>query len=187
MLDEEMFYGGYERDFVEKNPNEKFKKELSILKEDINKNLSNFNPFINLEKIDVKINRKYSKINVENLCKKLKDVVNLTKDINGNKTLSEIISFQDMFIFKTYNSIIQINKNDIFEINLSKISDNNIQIILKNNLNKIEIFLDHLCYNFNIDNLDVTIHFSYDKEKLKDFLFDEIKEYISEKGIYKCI
>lgn len=183
MLDEIMFDGysdNRSRKSNESNSRDKLKKDL-VLK------IKGMNDYLNINNIYLN-ERNYCNTfceeEIEEIKKNIKKIFQACKNKNKEKSLeNEIISYEDYFLFRTKNQILKISKSDLIEINLDSLEKGLIFIKLKNSNEYIKL-------DFNILILyktEIEIELLIDKEKINNFLMEEISLFLERESVSKNI
>lgn len=128
---------------------------------------------IQIYQILVKYNTFYrEKFNISDFSELNKSLF-LCKEKNNEIYNNCIISKINYFLIKRKNEIIKIDKSDI--IRVTAIHER-IIFILKNN--EIIIDLNRLIYDYKINDKYVKIAISYNYQKIVDFFYEEMEEFI---------
>lgn len=151
------------------------------LKDEIKNNLLNIKIAVRISGINYDDNPDFKKF------KNITDrILSLSKDKSKDNYKLEIVSKGDYFLIHREKSMFKIDKSDIIYIGISKNkmrSDSNVLIFdLKNKTNEIEINLDiNQCTEY-YKSLTVEVEYSFKEEKILEFLFSELHEYIERKN-----
>lgn len=153
------------------------------------KNLEeNFN--LNNDLMNIKIichfneNDHKNKLNFKEIEKIIDSGILLSKNKSNKKYELEIVSKGDFFIIYTHLNMFKIDKLDIIHIGIREDRGNNQEIIfdLKNINSEIKIKL-HSVQEYKIENLlNISVVYSFKEEKILEFLFSELYEYIERKN-----
>lgn len=183
MLDEMMFDGysgsGY-NDNYESKVRERLKTDLLLKIKGINDYLRVNNIYVN----ERNYANTFSEEEIETINKSIKKCFQICKYKEKKQSLvNEIVSYEDYFLFRTKNQILKISKSDLIEINLDSIEKGLIFIKLKNSNEYIKL-------DFNISIIyktEVEIELLLNKDKLNDFLMEEISLFLERESISKNI
>jgi len=125
-----------------------------------------------------------NKLNYKEIEKIIDSGILLSKNKSNQKYELEIVSKGDFFLIYTYLNMFKIDKSDIIHIGLRKdIKDNNeIFFELKNINSEICMKLQSV-KAYEIENLlNISVVYSFKEEKIIEFLFSELYEYIERKN-----
>ncbi len=124
------------------------------------------------------------KLNFKKIEKIIDSGIFLSKNKSSKKYELEIVSKGDFFLIYTHLNMFKIDKLDIIHIGIREDRGNNQEIIfdLKNINSEIKIKL-HSMQEYKVENLlNISVVYSFKEEKILEFLFSELYEYIERKN-----